>query len=49
MTKTAHDPNARELCLALATVCEICGEWEGARVLRRVAERLYGTGWRVRR
>lgn len=33
--------DAREICLALATVCEKCREWEGARILRRVAERLY--------
>ena len=43
-----YDPNARELCLHLAAVCEACNEWEGARILRRTANHLYNLMFRFR-
>jgi len=42
---TIHDraihSEPRELCLALARVCEIVRQWDGARTLRHAAEYLY--------
>ncbi len=36
----------REMCLALATICECCSEWDGARTLRHAAEYLYREKYR---
>ncbi len=37
----------REMCLALATICECCSEWDGARTLRHAAEYLYREKYRA--
>lgn len=39
--KMQYDPNARELCLHLAYVCQFVGNWEGAHKLRNAAAYLY--------
>ena len=36
----------REMCLALATICECCSQWDGARTLRHAAEYLYREKYR---
>ncbi len=41
LRKTQYDPNAREICLSLARICQYTGSWEGYRKLHRVAEYLY--------
>ncbi len=37
----------REMCLALATICECCSQWDGARTLRHAAEYLYREKYRA--
>ncbi len=50
MSNTIHDraihSEPRELCLALAKVCESLHQWEGGRTLRRAAEYLYHEKYR---
>jgi hypothetical protein len=48
---TIHDraihSQGREMCLALATICECCSQWDGARTLRHAAEYLYREKYRA--
>ncbi len=51
MSLTIHEraihSEARELCLALARVCESLHSWEGGNKLRRAAEYLYHEKFRA--
>lgn len=42
----AISAEGRELCLAMARVCEALHQWDGAGVLRRAAEHLYHVKFR---
>ncbi len=51
MIRDTHDraihSQGREMCLALATICECCSQWDGARTLRHAAEYLYREKYRA--